>query len=82
MLGWHFGHLHQELLTRPEDKLVALSGLVKEISLILNDNYLADLWKNRFASQLLWSVSKANIANNGNPSFKPETYRTPGPGRQ
>lgn len=64
-------------LTRPEDKLIALSGLAKEISLILNDNYLAGLWKNRFASQLLWSVSKPNIANNGNPPFRPETYRAP-----
>lgn len=40
-------------LTRPEDKLIALSGLVKELSLLLNDNYLAGLWKNRLASQLL-----------------------------
>lgn len=64
-------------LTRPEDKLIALSGLVKEMSLLLKDNNLAGLWKNRFASELLWSVFKPNIANNGTPSFRPEIYRAP-----
>lgn len=64
-------------LTRPENKLIALSGLAKEISLILNDNYLAGLWKNRFENQLLWYVFNPNIANNGTPSFRPETYRAP-----
>lgn len=70
-------------LTWPEDKLIALSGLVKEIGLIRNDNYLAGLWKNRFASQLIWPVFIPNIANN-------ETYHVglrhtgprPGPGRR
>lgn len=64
-------------LTRPEDKLIALSGLVKEISLLLNDNYVAGLWKNRFGSQLLWSVYKPQVANNETPSFRPDTYRAP-----
>lgn len=64
-------------LARSEDKLIAVSGLVKEISSILNGSYVAGLWKNRFAIQLLWSVFKPNTANNGTPLFRPETYRAP-----
>lgn len=58
-------------------KLIALSGLVKEMSLLLKGNYLAGLRKNGFASELLWPVFKPNIANNGTPSFRPEPYRAP-----
>lgn len=64
-------------LTRPEDKLIALSGLAKEMSVLLNDEYLAGLWKNRLASQLLWSVNKPNTSNSGHPCFRPPNYRAP-----
>ncbi len=40
-------------LTRQEDKLIALSGIAQEMSILLNDEYLAGLWKNNVSSQLL-----------------------------
>ncbi|KAJ9655525.1 hypothetical protein H2198_005616 [Neophaeococcomyces mojaviensis] len=45
-------------LTREEDKLVALSGLAKEMkSRFCGDiEYLAGLWRQDLAAQLLWSV--------------------------
>jgi hypothetical protein len=65
-------------LTRQEDKLIALSGIAQEMSILLNDEYLAGLWKNNLPSQLLWFVSKPLVANNGNPCFRPTaTYQAP-----
>lgn len=64
-------------LTRQEDKLIALSGIAQEMNVLLNDEYLAGLWKNHLPSQLLWSVTTPLIANHGNPSFRPVTYQAP-----
>lgn len=64
-------------LTRQEDKLIALSGMAKEMSLLLNDEYLAGLWKKHLAHQLLWSVTKPMTDNHGNPCFRPATYQAP-----
>lgn len=47
------------------------------MSELLNDEYLAGLWKEHLPSQLLWSVSRPLIANDGNPSYRPATYRAP-----
>lgn len=43
-------------LTRGEDKLIAISGIAKQMKQILNDEYLSGLWKNILPSQLLWTV--------------------------
>lgn len=64
-------------LTRQEDKLIALSGVAKEMSFLLNDQYLAGLWKRNLPYQLLWSVHKPLTANRGNPCFRPQTYQAP-----
>ena len=64
-------------LTRQEDKLIALSGIAQEMSLLLNDDYLAGLWKNHLPSQLLWIVTSPLIANHGTPSFRPARYQAP-----
>jgi hypothetical protein len=37
-----------------EDKLIALSGISKKIQKILNDQYLAGLWRSALPNQLLW----------------------------
>src|SRR2546429_7258411 len=44
-------------LTRKEDKLVAISGLAKEVYTALggHDEYLAGLWRRNLLSQLLWA---------------------------
>jgi hypothetical protein len=43
----------QRQLTKGEDKLVAISGLAKDMRLIFNDEYLAGIWRKR---GLLWSI--------------------------
>jgi hypothetical protein len=46
-------------LTYSNDKLIALSGAAMEIQPILNDTYLAGLWKNHLSPQLLWHVDRS-----------------------
>lgn len=43
-------------LTKETDKLVALSGLSKELQRVLQDDYLAGLWRRDLECQLLWEV--------------------------
>ena len=43
-------------ISRPEDKLVALSGLAKEFQRALGAKYLAGLWDCHLVPQLLWQV--------------------------
>jgi hypothetical protein len=47
-------------LTKPEDKLIALSGIAKHAQIILNDEYLAGLWKKALPHQLLWRRQRAS----------------------
>lgn len=44
-------------LTKPEDKLVAISGVVKIIQARTGDEYFAGLWRKDFVTQLLWEKS-------------------------
>jgi hypothetical protein len=41
-------------LSKPEDKLVALSGLARHMHRILQVDYLAGLWRRSLDAQLLW----------------------------
>lgn len=61
-------------LTRKEDKLVAISGLAREVYLALggHDEYLAGLWRRDILSQLLWYHGA--YSPNG---VRPEHYRAP-----
>lgn len=43
-------------LTYPRDKLIAISGVAKEMSKISNDQYLAGLWRSQLPATLLWST--------------------------
>lgn len=45
-------------LTKWEDKLVAFSGIAKMMGEILNDEYLAGLWKGHLPYYMLWSRRK------------------------
>ena len=58
-------------LTKPEDKLVAVSGVAKHIQPFLGDRYLAGLWLGDLPLRLLWHV------NSGTKSARPITYRAP-----
>ena len=63
-------------LSKPHDKLIAMSGLVKIIRPGLQDHYLAGLWKAALPTQLLWHVKGAELAD-GLPSGRPQVYRAP-----
>ncbi|KAH8808826.1 heterokaryon incompatibility protein-domain-containing protein [Xylogone sp. PMI_703] len=63
-------------LTREEDKLVAISGLVKWMEKVLNDTYIAGLWKKLLPSQLLWTVTYCQPPNRPS-SYRPKIYRAP-----
>jgi hypothetical protein len=43
-------------MTIPTDKLIAISGIANEFHKILDDEYLAGLWKREFGFELLWST--------------------------
>ena len=60
-------------LTRPEDKLVAISGLAERISAKFTekDIYIAGLWKRNLLLQMLWRV------RDGHQTLRPEPYRAP-----
>ena len=63
-------------LTKKEDKLVAISGIAKRMQSLLDDEYLAGLWRKDLPYQLLWSV-----ITNGQARFlaptRPRPYRAP-----
>lgn len=58
-------------LTKPIDKLLAVSGLAKHFSTLLQDEYVVGMWRRYLASELLWWVDDRF------PSVRPEMYRAP-----
>ena len=63
-------------LTKPQDKLIAIAGLVKYMSAIIKDEYVAGMWARFLASDLLWHV--ANSLNLEDvPASRPQVYRAP-----
>lgn len=65
-------------LTNLGDKLIALSGIAKMMSAQVGETYVAGLWREYLASQLLWRVDP--VYENGvfsNPSKRPKIYRAP-----
>jgi len=59
-------------LTKPEDKLPALSGIATEFHKISQDDFYAGLWKSRMIEQLLW-----HQVNDDPPRGLPPSYRAP-----
>jgi hypothetical protein len=67
-------------LTKPEDKVIALSGYARMKSEELPEtcSYLAGMWRYYLESQLLWRVNP--VFTNGKfeyPSKRPDNYRAP-----
>ncbi|KAL8798788.1 MAG: hypothetical protein Q9200_007696 [Gallowayella weberi] len=63
-------------LTVASDKFIALSSLAKKMQVLLQDKYLAGLWKRTLASDLLWRVNGGKQAN-GLPATRAAHYRAP-----
>jgi hypothetical protein len=60
-------------LTRPEDKLVAISGLAREIQKDTKDIYYAGLWGKDFERTLLWYIQMPQRTESWLPSPKAKT---------
>ncbi len=63
-------------LTRITDRVIAFSGIAKEIQELIKDDYFAGLWGHTFLRGLCWSVRDCQQAN-GELSFRPQKYRAP-----
>ncbi|KAK3375785.1 hypothetical protein B0T24DRAFT_525001 [Lasiosphaeria ovina] len=61
-------------LTYPGDKLIAISGLAKRISTVLQDEYVAGMWRRNLENELLWAVT---VANRRGLTFRAAEYRAP-----
>jgi hypothetical protein len=61
-------------LTMENDKLPAISGVVNEFLLVLNDEYLGGLWKNDIVYGLTWYVDETRQAS-GTLARRPCSYR-------
>jgi hypothetical protein len=58
-------------ITKTSDRLIAMSGLARQVSTILNDDYIAGLWLSRLVDCLPWRLRK----NEG--AFRPSPYQAP-----
>jgi hypothetical protein len=66
----------KRLLTRPEDKLIAISGIAKQIQDEIQGEYVAGLWREALPQQLLWFVIHWEQAG-GSQSERAAEYRAP-----
>jgi hypothetical protein len=63
-------------LTVPGDKLVALSGLAKRFMAILDDTYVAGMWRRHLDKSLCWFADLEGQATDPT-TCRPATYRAP-----
>ena len=72
-----FDHIWKEIvtkytrcsLTKPRDKLIAISGLAKTLQMAYGGEYCAGLWKSAIIGQLAWRVQRR--------VRRPDIYRAP-----
>ncbi|CAK3877547.1 Hypothetical predicted protein [Lecanosticta acicola] len=73
-------------LTKKSDKLIAVSGLAKQVGSRLNDEYVAGMWRQDLAIQLFWSTrgfygtpvcGPAQSIFGKRPSKRAQPYRAP-----
>ncbi|KAH7383209.1 heterokaryon incompatibility protein-domain-containing protein [Pyrenochaeta sp. MPI-SDFR-AT-0127] len=63
-------------LTNPSDKLIAISGIAKRIASLVNDTYLAGMWRNDLETQLIWQIDNYTNVSEMSTS-RPLKYRAP-----
>lgn len=75
--AWHriMEQYSTRALTIPRDKLPAISGIASKIREATHSDYLAGLWKNNLASDLMWQ--RAIPTPSDEHLFAPETWRAP-----
>lgn len=65
-------------LTNPDDKFVAISGVVKDFARAIDDEYMAGLWRRNFVNGLLWTARGEDDDEwNVLPAVRPDRYRAP-----
>lgn len=55
--------------TKPQDRLIALSGMAKLFASATDWTYVTDLWREQLASQLAWSVWYTKRKKNRHPDI-------------
>jgi hypothetical protein len=60
-------------LTVPNDKLIAIAGLVTEFARLFDDEYVAGLWRKNLVNELLWQKMNYKKPH----GKRPEEYRAP-----
>lgn len=63
-------------LTKPLDKLVAISGIAKHVATLLDDEYVVGMWRGHLAHELLWYRDEAT-QDSSRLASKPSIYRAP-----
>jgi hypothetical protein len=67
-------------LTNITDRLIALSGLAKRMKAMVNDDYVAGMWRNALPDQLFWHVlfpDPRSRASQDEPPRRSATYIAP-----
>ena len=64
-------------LTYASDKLVAISGIARELAPFIGGRYLAGLWEVQMARQLLWIASPERISYDTSACASSRPYRSP-----
>ncbi|KAF2810865.1 HET-domain-containing protein, partial [Mytilinidion resinicola] len=64
-------------LTRPEDKLIAISGIARLFQSLFQDRYIAGLWSKELLRGLLWSVGKHDLGEDKKDTTRAKIYRAP-----
>ena len=76
-LTWHsvIRDFSRRKLTDESDKLLAVSGLARQIHLVTGDQYIAGLWKASLRFQLMWYRDPTDVGFYQ--ARRPKTYRAP-----
>ncbi|KAJ3546273.1 hypothetical protein NM208_g1640 [Fusarium decemcellulare] len=62
-------------LTQPTDRLAAIAGIASQMRPLINDEYLAGLWRRQLPSGLLWKLE--NMVGQDLVVTRPSQYRCP-----
>ena len=66
-------------LTKAQDKLIAISRIANYMANIIQNNYVAGMWRRFLPSQLMWAPVRVGDLFNRNYTIpaKPDAYRAP-----
>ncbi|KAF2674286.1 HET-domain-containing protein [Microthyrium microscopicum] len=64
-------------LTKGRDKLVAISGLAKEFQTVMDDDYVAGLWREDMINELAWRVPVHHQQPDRKPAEEYDSYLAP-----